>query len=347
MFVTGDVEATISPATLRPLPVTYNKRLFRPPFSGVWHIEGDELRGPQEFTIHAEVVGGLDPHKAAERVVSYARQAATIRSPFGTVGNAGVLSARVSPIPNGYDIRVTFVSVDGLRTTDLFVYAPNVQSDVVEAWVTYLEGLDYTVQEYPYIGDEGAPLSQFRAGVVLGGLSETQIARLALVPVPIISGMNAYDFGTGESAAYGQMASASIAEGQESHPTAAGLSGAQGIFTGFEWLWNRPYGAHSAAQTFEPDAVRYVADSVRVYAMRSMSSLGYRRVGFPFAHQTGPSAYHPDGLALVAAAVTWTVEGSSAVVIDLRPLDVTTFAPYAGSTKGYAGTKQRFAGESA
>ena len=323
LLTVGDTEVTLSPANVRPRESNADREPFRAPFGTAWHTAGTGIRGPELFTITAWITSPDGISAAAALVAqatSYLITASRVVTPIGSFDNVGLQSLTVTPIQAGYRIEAILASQNGMHTTDLFFYAPSISASAAAAWIAQLEGLGYSVDEIANGTLASASLRKYQAGVVLGPVISSDKALLREAPTPLVSDMEAVAFAV-EPANLETFATATIPVGQQSHPIAGGdtvtADGLAALFLAFQTIY-----ALTNADTFNADVVAYLDDPVLTVGVRETNPSGYRRVGFPLIADV--TAYAPEGLTLIAAAVAWAMHGSSGTLVTIGAAGAST-----------------------
>lgn len=112
---------TLANANARPLSVTADRELFRPPYSEAWFVDGDDLRGPERVEITLEIRDEANGIAAAFADVKQAladiQDAALIETPWGAFTPRGIAETTRIPIDAGYRLQIS-IATDGWLPDD-------------------------------------------------------------------------------------------------------------------------------------------------------------------------------------------------------------------------------------
>jgi hypothetical protein len=172
---TGAV-TSYTPANVRMEPVTYDRRLYRPPFSDLWSYEGDGSRGVEAFTLRFQVAGATDLASAAQPLsdlLTNLKDAEVIETWFGRFTVAALQRVDITVMADTYEVEAAFASMSGLRAPLLFIAANVVSLNQVDAYYVDLfdaAGYAVTVVEDGIL-PAGVDLTRFDAVIIGYGTS--------------------------------------------------------------------------------------------------------------------------------------------------------------------------------
>lgn len=306
IVVADDSEVVVKPATLRLLPLSYDRQIFRSPFGSTWHQEGDGRRGEQRYEVTAEIHAATlgDAAAPAEALVAYLRNAREILAPFGAVTIAALLDAELRPTHDGFVVRATLGGDDAPRFAQIALVVDDASSMTATelAHQALVEGLGYTVTPISADDVSSTPLRRFGLALFIERPASIETVAYRNAPVPIMGSLGIYGFVSPRFDL--TVTTAEPAAGMVGNPILGGIDNEVDVFSPSAASIETGWDGGDPPEMSAGATAYLVRDSGEfVHGAYAFTPQGYRRVGFPIP--VDPDDFTEDGETLYSAAIAW------------------------------------------